>query len=122
VLKPCNNLYVPNVFTPNNDGINDDLVISLQGNPENPQSNNLDTLSPSGEPSVWSNFTFYSINVFDRWGREVYSSNSPTAYWNGRISNTQDLVPEGVYYYVIKTTCGGSNNEKKGFVQVLGEK
>ncbi len=110
VNRPCNNIYAPNVFTPNNDGINDDFVVSV------------DTLSPSGERSSWSNFTFYSIAIFDRWGKEVYTSTDPAQPWNGRISNTQDLVPDGVYYYIIKTTCGANNNEKKGFVEVLGEK
>ncbi len=110
VIKPCNNLFVPNVFTPNNDGINDDFVVSP------------DTLSPTGERSSWSNFTFYSIAIFDRWGKEVYSSSDPAQPWNGRVSNTQDLVPDGVYYYIIKTTCGAANNERKGFVEVLGEK
>ncbi len=110
VNRPCNNIYAPNVFTPNNDGINDDFVISV------------DTLTPSGERSSWNNFTFYSIAIFDRWGKEVFSSTDPAQPWNGRVLNTQNLVPDGVYYYVIKTTCGGSNGEKKGFVEVLGEK
>jgi gliding motility-associated-like protein len=110
VNRPCNNIYAPNVFTPNNDGINDDFVISV------------DTLTPSGERSSWSNFTFYSIAIFDRWGKEVFSSTDPAQPWNGRVLNSQDLVPDGVYYYVIKTTCGSSNGEKKGFVEVLGEK
>ncbi len=110
VNRPCNNLFVPNVFTPNNDGINDDFVVSV------------DTLSPTGERSSWSNFSFYSIVIFDRWGKEVYSSTDPSQPWNGRVLNTQDLVPDGVYYYVIKTTCGNANSVKKGFVEVLGEK
>ncbi|MGH7234221.1 MAG: gliding motility-associated C-terminal domain-containing protein [Candidatus Saccharimonadales bacterium] len=110
VNSPCNNLYVPNVFTPNNDGINDDFVVSV------------DTLTPTGERSTWNNFTFYYISIFDRWGKEVFTSTDPTQPWNGRVLNTQDLAPDGVYYYVIKTTCGKSNSTKKGFVELLGEK
>ncbi len=110
VNTPCNDLFVPNVFTPNNDGINDDFVVSV------------DTLYPTKEPGTWADFTFYSIAIFDRWGKIVFSSTNPTQYWNGRTLNTQDLVPDGVYYYIIKATCGASPYERRGFVEVLGEK
>ena len=97
VFVPCADFSVPNIFTPNNDGINDDFVVNV--------------LNP----------TSYSIEVFDRWGKEVYSSTDPTVYWTGRINNTQYLVNDGIYYYIIKANCGSNNYLKKGFVQVLGE-
>jgi gliding motility-associated-like protein len=100
VKIPCNNVTVPNVFTPNGDGINDDLKIAL------------DT----------SNITSYSIIIYDRWGKEVYSSTNPEEPWNGKISNTQALVPDGVYYYIINLNCNDINYTKKGFVQLLGRK
>ncbi len=110
VVKLCNDLYVPNVFTPNNDGINDDFVVSV------------DSLYPSREPSSWANFTSYSIIIYDRWGKEVFISTDPTMPWNGRVLNTQDLVPDGVYYYILKATCSKGEFDRKGFVEVLGEK
>jgi len=94
---PCADFVVPNVFTPNNDGINDDFVIKVT------------------HPSS------YSISIYDRWGKEMYTSTNPNAYWNGRILNTQNVVPDGVYYYIIKASCGSNNYNKKGFVQVVGE-
>ncbi len=94
---PCADFAVPNIFTPNNDGRNDDFVINI--------------LNPST----------YSITIYDRWGKEVYTSTDPTVYWNGRLLNTQYLVADGVYYYVIKATCGSNDYLKKGFVQVVGE-
>ncbi len=94
---PCADFTVPNIFTPNDDGRNDDFVINV--------------LNPST----------YSISIFDRWGKEVYASTDPTVYWNGRLLNTQYLVPDGVYYYIIKASCGTNNYVKKGFVQVVGE-
>jgi len=94
---PCADFTVPNVFTPNNDGINDDFVINV-----------LNPLS-------------YSIDVFDRWGKQVYTSTNPSTYWTGRILSTDYLVPDGTYYYIIKANCGSNNYIKKGFVQVLGE-
>ncbi len=94
---PCADFAVPNIFTPNNDGINDDFVINI--------------LNPSS----------YSINIFDRWGNEVYTSSDPTTYWNGKLLKTQYLVPAGVYYYIIQARCGCNNYTKNGFVQVRGE-
>src|SRR5581483_401726 len=98
VELPCADFIVPNVFTPNNDGINDDFVINV--------------LAASS----------YSITILDRWGSEVYSSTDVTKYWNGKLKNTNYLVPDGTYYYVIKANCGDNNYLKKGFVQVVGEK
>ncbi len=95
---PCADFKVPNVFTPNNDGRNDDFVINV--------------LNP----------TTYSIIIYDRWGKEVYTSTDPTVYWTGHLLTTQYLVPDGVYYYIIKSTCGDNNYTKDGFVQVIGEK
>ena len=95
---PCNDFNVPNVFTPNNDGINDDFVVNV--------------LNPSA----------YSIEIYNRWGKKVYSSTDPSHYWNGLYNGSGYLVPDGVYYYIIKATCGKNNYLKKGFVQVMGEK
>ncbi len=98
VESPCSDFKVPNIFTPNNDGINDDFVVTVP--------------YPSS----------YNISVFDRWGKVVYSSSDPTTYWNGELNNSNYLVPDGSYYYVIKASCGSNNYLKKGFVEVVGSK
>jgi gliding motility-associated-like protein len=76
VLQP--DTLIPNVFSPNGDGINDFF----------------DVLVP---PT-----TAYSLAIFDRWGRRVFLSNNPDQKWNGKL-NDADL-PDGVYYYVIEMT------------------
>jgi gliding motility-associated-like protein len=98
VYVPCGDFQVPTVFTPNNDGINDDLVINT------------------------FNTTSFTITIFDRWGKQVFYSTDPNEYWNGRINGTDNLAPEGVYYYTISASCGNNNYNKKGFVELLGEK
>ncbi|GHA60607.1 gliding motility-associated C-terminal domain-containing protein [Pontibacter akesuensis] len=69
--------YIPaNIFTPNNDGLNDYFEV-----PE--------------LPSEFCSATFTSIRVFNRWGKEVYSSISSDFKWDGKGVN------DGVYFYLI---------------------
>jgi gliding motility-associated-like protein len=108
VYVECVDFTVPNVFTPNNDGKNDDFVPFYT----------IGGVNYNGVGNVSS----YTITIYDRWGKQVYNSSDPTKYWDGTLNSTQYLVPDGVYYYIIKATCGGKNYDKKGFVQVLGGK
>lgn len=94
VDTPCDDFEVPNVFTPNGDGRNDYFVINAEG---------LDK---------------YSIIIYDRWGKIMFSSTDFLNYWNGK-TQTGVNVPEGVYYYIITSSCHGNNYNKQGFVQVI---
>ena len=62
--------YMANAFTPNNDGYNDDIK---------PQLNGAEA---------------YQINIYDRWGKLVFSSKDPNEAWDG------NGVSEGVYNYI----------------------
>ncbi len=68
-------LYIPNVFSPNSDGLNDNFNVKSQG---------LSTVS---------------IIIFDRWGLNCYESNSTNFQWNGTRNGS--ACPEGVYVYVL---------------------
>ena len=74
-------LDVPNVFTPNNDGINNEFTIKRL------------------------NTKYYDRSVFtvyDRWGVQVYTNGRyglEGAWWNGRTSRNGEELVEGVYYY-----------------------
>jgi gliding motility-associated-like protein len=94
---PCSNFTVPNVFTPNNAG---PLGI-----------NNVFYIKTSGLNS-------WSIMIYDRWGMEMYNSSNPDEYWNGDTRNVSK-APDGVYYYIIHATCGGTTYKKDGFVQLI---
>ena len=96
VCLECLDFTVPNVFTPNNDGINDDFVVRM------------------------NNYTTYSISIYDRWGKEVYTSTDPSVFWTGKVKNTENMVSDGTYFYVIDATCNSNTYKKKGFVQVVG--
>lgn len=94
VAAPCNNFIIPNVFTPNGDGINDDFVIKASETKD------------------------YTIIIYDRWGKTMFTNNSPDIYWTG-ANPDGDNAPDGVYFYIIKYTCSGKGYSKKGFVQII---
>jgi gliding motility-associated-like protein len=77
---PQHQLFVPNVFTPNGDGINDTWEIY-------------------GNKKSW---LFVEVNVFDRWGEKVFESNDINFAWDGKFKGT--LMEPNVYVYVLKVT------------------
>ncbi|MGE0566753.1 MAG: T9SS type B sorting domain-containing protein [Bacteroidia bacterium] len=77
---------VPNSFTPNEDNKNDNFFPVLQ-----------------------CEYTYYSFTVFDKWGNQIYSTNSTNGKWDGRYKG--HLCDEDIYVYKIETKEKGS--EKK---------
>jgi len=85
----ANDLFIPNVFTPNGDGNNDNFVIiGIEG------------------------FDRVGITIVNRWGNEVYRNENYDNTWNGRGLN------EGTYYYIITTHKGGKSEVIKGWVLI----
>lgn len=72
------NIFVPNVFSPNDDGRNDQLAIFFE------------------KDIVVERF---ELNIFDRWGNQVFSSQDPSQQWRGQY-NKQDL-PVGIYVWAL---------------------
>jgi len=76
-LDECSSFILPNVFSPNGDGIND-LYQS-------------------------QSFSFVDrveMTIFNRWGLQVYYTQDPSINWDGKINDTDQLVAPGVYYYI----------------------
>lgn len=96
MLASINNAIVPNVFTPNGDGLND--VYSI--------------VNLTEPPSV------FELLIYDRWGLLVYSSDNYLDGWNGTIGSAN--VTEGVYYYILnmESTCGEAV-QKNGFLTLF---
>ncbi|MDZ7876388.1 MAG: gliding motility-associated C-terminal domain-containing protein [Saprospiraceae bacterium] len=74
--------YVPNVFSPNNDGANDDVKPFFQN-----------------EFQITDNYLF---QIYDRWGGLVFSTNDKNAAWNGTHRNQE--IDNGVFVYMVKLT------------------
>ena len=80
-LEDCNfDFTIPNVITPNSDGLND--LFEIENLPENTE-----------------------LIVLNRWGNAVFSSSNYQNNWDGKNTSGKDLV-DGVYYYKIKTMAG----------------
>ncbi len=72
-------LFVPNVFTPNGDGINDAFHVSA------------------------GNMKEYALYIYNRWGEKIFESYSPNIDWTG-TSDAGVPYPDGTYYYILKAT------------------
>ncbi len=89
---------LPNVFSPNADGIND--AYKLQSELPYPCISELE------------------IRIFNRWGVEVYHNSLSDQFgWDGTY-NGRETTP-GVYYYVISGKYGSSPFEKKSFLTLF---
>ncbi len=91
------NIYVPNAFTPNGDGIND-----------------LFTFKITGAES-------FVIRIFNRWGELVYESSDMDEGWNGRVRNVGSEASDGLYTYqlVVGTSFRARDITKHGTVTLL---
>ena len=85
-----NSFLVPNVITPNSDGIND--LFEIQNLPENTE-----------------------VIILNRWGNVVFSSANYQNNWNGIDISGKDLV-DGVYTYKFKMESGTIGH---GFVHLI---
>ncbi len=83
---------IPNVFTPNGDGINDTWVILY-----------LET------------YPGCTVDVFNRYGQPVYHSVGYNKPWDGRYKGNP--LPAGTYYYVIDPKNG--RQKMAGFVDIV---
>lgn len=74
-------IVVPNIFSPNNDSIND-LFAAIHVK----------------EP--------FSLEIYNRWGTIIFSADYPGTWWNGK-TNSGTKAADGVYFYVLKLKESG---------------
>lgn len=71
-------IFVPNGFTPNDDGVNDGFAPVVFGLSE------------------------YQLQIYNRWGELVFESKDPGQFWTGNHSFGDYYVPDGVYVYLLR--------------------
>ena len=83
-------LFIPNVFTPNYDGVNDLFVISglTKGD---------------------------KVQIYNRWGTLVFETESEKAFWDGYTTSGMPCN-NGIYFYVVTLQSGET---KKGYLTLI---
>lgn len=95
VISDTAGIIMPNVFTPNGDGINDYF-----------------------QPIV-HNVSEFSCTILDRWGKVIYEFSGVNDKWSGQNSHGA-TVPDGTYYYIVKAKDGNAKSYNfKGFLQLV---
>jgi gliding motility-associated-like protein len=89
-----NGYWVPNAFTPNNDGKNDCFGIQH-----------------------WGAVSRLSFMIYNRWGEVVFQTRDASQCWDGRFKGA--LLPTGTFVYLIEadTPCG--QVQRKGTVTLI---
>jgi len=102
-VSNCVEYELPNVFSPNGDGINDFFRSSQHGFIEK-----------------------VDMRIFNRWGFLVFQTDDPDINWDGKHMNTNTIVLPGVYYYICDVFTEGLDDTEitnfVGFVYVYTEK
>ncbi|GAB3924324.1 hypothetical protein GCM10028827_12130 [Mucilaginibacter myungsuensis] len=92
VTGKCKDIYIPNAFTPNGDGINDKWLIA----------------GLEGDPTV-------NVKIHSRTGTLLFQSQGYATPWDG--THRGATLPAGVYYYVI--SAKGSDQLLSGAITII---
>jgi gliding motility-associated-like protein len=79
VIEPDFTFYIPNSFTPNRNGLNDEFY---------PKGLNI-------------NLDKYEMQIYDRWGNLVFRTTDFNEHWKGNAKGSTEIVEEDVYVYII---------------------
>lgn len=88
-------ILIPNVFSPNGDGTNDEFYIPNSGLKE------------------------YKIEIFDRWGVKIFESEAPAIHWDGH-STSGGMCTDGTYYYILHALTDTRDYSTTGFITLIG--
>lgn len=77
IIKEEFAVYIPNAFTPNNDGVNDNFIALGIGVKD------------------------FEMSVYDRWGLRIYYSSDIKRGWDGRVQDSETPCQMDVYVYKI---------------------
>ncbi|HEY0979015.1 MAG TPA: gliding motility-associated C-terminal domain-containing protein, partial [Flavobacteriales bacterium] len=96
----CPVYTLPNIFTPNRDGSNDAFI-----------------------PFPYRGVKEIDLNIFNRWGQVVFRTDDPAIGWPGTLLDSNEPVPDGVYFYTCVVTLARLSGPEplvlKGYVHLL---
>ena len=99
-ITPDFALYIPNCFTPDANGKND-------------------MFQPLGVGIDEDN---YRMDIFDRWGENIFTSNNFRKGWDGTVKGSTKTAPQGVYIYKLQVfDLQGGKHPYVGHVTVIRE-
>ncbi|MCB0397491.1 MAG: gliding motility-associated C-terminal domain-containing protein [Flavobacteriales bacterium] len=95
-VKDIYSFYLPNAFSPNNDGVNE-------------------TFTP-----VYYGICEFEMYIFDRWGNMIHRTNSLKG-WDGKVEGGSDeIAQEDVYVWLVRAIdCNGKTINRTGHVTLL---
>lgn len=94
VENGCRDLFIPNMFSPNSDGENDEFCV------------------------YGDCITAYEISIFNRWGEVVYTSDNQNDCWDGTYKGKK--MNTGVFVYKLSfTSKQGEQIEESGNINLI---
>lgn len=100
IITDILDIYVPNTFTPDGDGINEVFLPSVKG---------------------IAFIERYTFQIFNRWGVIIFETNDPEMAWTGDVRDGEYYAQDLAYNWQIKLLLKGTDNERvmQGHVNVI---
>jgi gliding motility-associated-like protein len=89
IVDPDYVIFIPNAFSPNNDGLND-------------------LFFPVGTGIDKQNFDMW---IYDRWGNMIWSTENMSEGWDGKVKGSNEVVMQDVYVWRIRLKTFDSNKK-----------
>jgi gliding motility-associated-like protein len=89
-------VYIPTVFTPNDDGVNDKLLVNLAGVQK-----------------------LQYFKVYNRYGKLMFQTTDPAIGWDGRFNNVPQPIDTYVWVVVVRDNNTGAVTTKNGNTTLL---
>jgi gliding motility-associated-like protein len=95
-VENCDSVFIPNVFTPNGDGFNEEFFFYVPVN------------------------ECFLAKIYNRWGRLMFEWSDAAKGWNGTNQNNGKPAVDGVYYYILWYCTGAKVQQTAhGFLELL---